>query len=267
MKKLFIGLAIAVGIISGGCIGDGSETVTTIDNTSASVKTTETYAVVIGMENSRFAGPCPGAKLDSDRMCSLISKYAKRTTLLQDSNATHARVKAAIEDAVSKSANGLFILYYSGHGGSEPFPDTGIEETDGSDEYLCLYDAFMRDNEVWSLISKCKGRVFLLFDCCHSRTQFRDTNITLLRTIPLSTTWHEDGILPMQCWSGCPDDTYSYGSSSGGQFTNALLRHFKDGLTYYELWKKIENDSTLKNYENVQRTIMGTDYSNLPVFH
>lgn len=266
MKKLFIGLAIAVGIISGGCIGDGSETVTTIDNTSASVKTTETYAVVIGMENSRFAGPCPGAKLDSDRMCSLISKYAKRTTLLQDSNATHARVKAAIEDAVSKSANGLFILYYSGHGGSEPFPDTGIEETDGSDEYLCLYDAFMRDNEVWSLISKCKGRVFIITDSCHSQSQFRSRKFLLLPPLGFDHTINETHSFSMLCWSGCPDSDYSYGSSTGGQFTNTLLKYFSSSYTYQELWDKIKVDKTLRAYENPQSTVIGGGFYNNLIF-
>lgn len=266
MQKL-TGLAVALGLFVCGCIQDcGGGNNPSTNDTVVNVNTTATYAVVIGMENSRFAGACPGAKLDSDRMYSLISKYAQNTALLQDDKATRESVRSAIETAVAKSENGLFILYYSGHGGSDPFPDTGIEETDGKDEYLCLYDNYFRDNEVWSLISKCKGRVFLLFDCCHSRTQFRDTNITLLRAIPLSTTWHEDGILPMQCWSGCPDDTYSYGASTGGQFTNTLLKYFKDTMTYEGLWKKIESDSSLKQYEIVQRTIMGKDFSDHLMF-
>lgn len=266
MKKL-TGLAVSLGLFVCGCIQDGGgNNNPSTDDTVVNVKTTATYAVVIGMENSRFAGACPGAKLDSDRMYSLISKYAQDTVLLQDDKATRATVRSAIETAVAKSENGLFILYYSGHGGSDPFPDTGIEETDKRDEYLCLYDNYFRDNEVWSLVSKCKGRVFLLFDCCHSRTMFRDTNITFLKAIPLSASWHEDGVLPMQCWSGCPDDTYSYGSSTGGQFTNTLLKYYKASMTYDELWKKIEGDTMLKMYETVQRTIMGADFSNVSVF-
>lgn len=260
-------LAVAIGIISGGCIHDsGGHDNPSPDDTNVNVKTTVTYAVVIGMENSQFAGSCPGAKLDSDRMYSLISKYAQNTVLLQDAKATRVNVRNAIENAISKCENGLFILYYSGHGGSSPFSDTGIEETDGRDEYLCLYDNYFRDNEVWNLISKCKGRCLIIADCCHSRSIYRNTNFTLLKAIPLSVTWHEDGVLPMQCWSGCPDDTYSYGSSTGGQFTNTLLKYYKASMTYDELWKKIENDTMLKRYETVQRTIMGTDFSNVPVF-
>lgn len=258
-------VALGVGLMASGCIKDNIPTIDETD-THYIAKTSSTYAVVIGMENSKFAGSCPGAKLDSDRMYSLISKYSRETVILQDANATRATVRSAIENAVAKAGNGLFILYYSGHGGSDPFPDTGIDETDGRDEYLCLYDNYFRDNEVWSLISKCKGRVIFIVDACHSRTMFRDAKITLLKAIPLTATWHESGVLPMQCWSGCPDDTYSYGASTGGQFTNTLLKYFKDSLTYDELWKKIENDSSLKRYEIVQRTIMGEDFSDNLMF-
>ena len=266
MKKLFIGLAMSIGIISGGCVGDSGGNITPVDDTNVCVKTTATYAVVIGMENSRFAGACPGAKLDSNRMYSLISKYAQGITLIQDANATHAKVKSAIENAIAKSENGLFVLYYSGHGGSDPFPDTGIEERDGRDEYLCLYDNYMRDNEIWSMISKCKGRCLILVDACHSRSMFRNANITLLGGVPLRATHNENGFISMQCWSGCPDDTYSYGSATGGQFTNTLLKYFNTSLTYNDLWTLIENDKTLKTYEMVQRTIMGNDFSNMLMF-
>lgn len=230
------------------------------------VKTATTCAVVIGMENSRFAGACPGAKFDSDRMYALISKYAQRTVLLQDAKATRANVRSAIEKGIAESGSGLFILYYSGHGGSDPFPDTGIEEVDGSDEYLCLYDTYMRDNEIWSLISKSKGRLWLINDCCHSCTLFRGLPLSLKAVMPLTATHEEDGVISMQCWSGCPDDTYSYGSATGGQFTNAFLRYFKDPMTYDGLWEKIESDKTLQIYERVQRTVMGRRFGATPVF-
>lgn len=263
----FISVSAVLSLFACGCIEDGGvQNNPSPDDINGSVKTATTYAVVIGMENSKFAGACPGAKLDSDRMYSLISKYAQNTVLLQDEKATRATVRSAVENAIGKCGNGLFILFYSGHGGSDPFPDTGIEESDGRDEYLCLYDNYFRDNEVWSLISKCKGRVLVIVDACHSRTMFKNSNITFLKAIPLTATWHESGILPMQCWSGCPDDTYSYGSSTGGQFTNTLLKYFKPSMTYDELWKKIENDAALKRYEIVQRTIMGADFSKCPVF-
>lgn len=56
----------------------------------------------------------------------------------------------------------------------------------------------------------------------------------------------------MLCWSGCPDDKYSWGSSTGGYMTNALRKYFKKSLTYDKLWKKIEDDKSVKKYETVQ---------------
>lgn len=265
MKKL-LGMAIAFGLLGCGCIHDGGNTVPSGDDTTVNVKTTATYAVVIGMENSKFAGACPGAKLDSDRMFSLISKYAQNIVLLQDENATRATVRGAIESAVAKSENGLFILYYSGHGGSDPFPDTGIEETDGRDEYLCLYDNYMRDNEIWSMISKCKGRVFIITDSCHSQSQFRSRKFLLLPPLGFDHTINEAHSFSMLCWSGCPDSDYSYGSSTGGQFTNTLLKYFSSSYTYQELWDKIKVDKTLRAYENPQSTVIGGGFYNNLIF-
>lgn len=266
MKTLF-GIVFSTCLLAGGCINEGNtDNSGSTDRTNDCLTASATYSVVIGMENSRFAGSCPGAKYDSDRMYELLSKYSDSAFLLQDGKATRASVKEAIQNAVEKCGNGLFILYYSGHGGSDPFPDTGIEETDGSDEYLCLYDNYFRDNEIWSLISKCKGRTLIIADCCHSRTIYRAPKFTLSNSLPLCVTYNEQGPISMQCWSGCPDDTYSYGSSTGGQFTNTLLRYFKAELSYDELWQKIERDQSLKRYETVQRTKMGSDFGGQNVF-
>lgn len=265
MHKTAMSFFLLVGMLAGGCINQPSDQ--TEDGAEVSAKTSGIYAVVIGMENSQFAGACPGAGLDADRMYSLISQNAIDTVLLKNEKATHYAVKSAIQKGIERSGAGLFMLYYSGHGGSDPFPDTGIEETDGRDEYLCLYDRYMRDNEIWSLICQSKCEVWIMVDACHSRTMFRSPAITLTAAMPLKTTWNESGPITMQCWSGCPDDTYSYGSDTGGQFTNAFLRHYKPNMTYGELWALIESDPTLKVYEKVQRTIMGRDFSGRVVFH
>ena len=225
-----------------------------------------TYAVVVGMENSRVAGSCPGAKYDSDRMYQLLSQIANETVLLQDAAATRQSILDAMSAAVEKAGDGLFVFYYSGHGGSDPFPDTGIEESDGKDEYLCPNDTYLRDNDIWKVISKCRGRVFLIADCCHSRTIFRIANLTLESPATARDTWHESGNLSMQCWSGCHDYKVSYGSGRGGKFTNALLRHYKPGMTYDSLWKKIEDDKELRKFQAVQRTLMGADFGSTATF-
>jgi len=227
--------------------------------------TENTYSIVVGVENSSYAGSCPGALSDSKRMYNLIREYSRSTTLIQDAGATRQRVVEALRKSVQDAGDGgLVVFYYSGHGGSNPFPDTGIEETDGKDEFLCLYDTYLRDNEIWDVISKSKSRVLCIFDCCHSRTCFRSPSFTLSKALPLAATWKEDGPIAMQFWSGCPDDAYSYGSITGGKFTNTIIKYFKTGISYDTLWNLVEKDGSLQQYEKVQRTLMGADFGSLP---
>ena len=253
-----IALAIGLGFGIYGC--------KTHDGGQDEVKSTNTYVVVVGMENSGFAGACPGAGYDADRMYKLLSSYTPNIVLYKDSQATKAVVISALKKAVASAGDGLVIFSYSGHGGSDPFPNTGIEETDGKDEYLCLWDTYMRDNEIWAIISQCKGRIFLYFDCCHSQTMMRNPCFKITPPLSWDHTINEQQPFSMLCWSGCPDDTYSYGSSSGGQFTNAFLRHFDAKKTYEYLWNEIKNDRILRSYENPQSTVLGNGFNGRAIF-
>lgn len=229
-------------------------------------KSTNTYVVIVGMENSMFAGSCPGARIDSSRMHALLSSYTSNITLLQDKQATKKSVTTALEKSIKEAENGLVIFYYSGHGGSQRFADTDAEEVDGQDEYYCLWDTWFKDNEMWNIISQSKGRVMLINDCCHSETLFREPKISLKQVIPLSTSRDRETSFSLLCWSGCPDNTYSYGSSTGGQFTNALLRHFKPNKTYEYLWNEIKKDSVLREYEDPQKTEIGIGFTGKCIF-
>lgn len=211
-------------------------------------------AVVIGMENSKAFGNCLGSKYDSDRMKSLFSKWTDNVTLLQDSAATVSAVKSALNKITDSD---LMIVYYSGHGGNYKFPDTKDEE-DGMDEFLCLWDNYLRDNEIWNIITKCRGRVWLIFDCCHSRTMFKMLYFTQASAVHALDT--ATAPVNMMCWSGCNDDQYSYGSSAGGELTNAFFKYYKEGITYSDLWSKIQKDTHLKRTQTVYMTIIGSGF-------
>ena len=260
MKKIFMA-AIAVLSLCAVLVGCKHE-----ETYVVAAKSTNTYVVVVGMENSKFAGSCPGAGYDADRMYKLLSQYTSNIVLFRDSNATKANVANALKSAITQANDGLVIFYYSGHGGSEPFPDTGIEETDGHDEFLCLWDTYMRDNEIWNLINKSRGRFFMLTDSCHSETQFRNPVFRITPILSFDHELREDRTFSLLCWSGCPDKDYSYGASTGGQFTNALLRHFYKNLSYEQLWALIKNDKTLRAYENPQSTVLGNGFTAKPIF-
>lgn len=227
-------------------------------------RASNTYAVVVGMDKSAFAGECPGAAYDARRMYSLLSQYTANIKLFINESAKKDAVKDAIKNGVKNGE--LFIFYYSGHGGSEAFPDTGIEEDDGMDEFYCFYDTYMRDNEMWKMISESKGRVMLINDCCHSKTIFRAPNISLKASMGLAAENGQDIQFSMICWSGCPDDTYSYGSATGGKFTNTLLKYFDSRCSYEYLWGRISKDDALLKFETPQETIIGDGFTGKQIF-
>lgn len=263
MKKLFVMMALAAFAFAGCKVNSGSGT----EEVGAQPQVTQsdtTCAVVVGMENSDCFGACPGAGLDAKRMKELLGKYTKNITFLTDKQASYKAVTDAIKEGIAKSE--LFIFYYSGHGGSERFADTGAEEEDGMDEFYCLNDRYMRDNDMWAMITKSNGRILLINDACHSKSLYRSPCITLRKAMGLSAVRGDDLKFSMMCWSGCPDDTFSYGSATGGKFTNTLLKYFSDDMTYQELWSKISTDKSLQQYENPQETIIGDGFDGKKVF-
>lgn len=208
-------------------------------------RNSDTAAVVIGVENGRY-GSCPGAIADSNRMRQLLKGYTSDVTLLQNRSATKAQVAEALAKGASKD---LLVVYYSGHGGQAGKGDSS--EADKKDEYLCLYDGALYDNDIWKVVCQAK-RTFLIFDCCHSETMYRALNAHVHELFAMS------GETPnMLCWSGCPDSTYSYGSEAGGYFTNSLLHWYKSSKTYDQLWHNIASDSVLQQYQIPRKTQFG----------
>ena len=254
MKKLTMILVLAS---LTGCI----KTINTPSTTDGSSRTNGTYTVVVGVENG-YAGECIGSLKDCSSMTSLLKDYSTTLVSLSDKTAT----RTAVVNALSKGVNApLLIFYYSGHGGSAvSYMDN--TEADGMDEYLCCFDGPLMDNDIWKIISKSKGRVFLIFDCCHSGTMWKQPMKLGGKSPLLSATTHASGSLNMLCWSGCPDSDYSYGDDRGGELTKAILRHLKKAKTYNQLWNLIEADKDLQEFEKVQRTIMGADFGDQKVF-
>lgn len=258
MRTLFSLLICSVCFI--GC----DKTVDSSTDTATARTTTVSY-VCIGMEYSERFGSCAGCKLDSLRMKSLFQRsYGYNGVLLQSQQATKAAVVEAIRNAAGAlPKDGLFILYYSGHGGQEDLSEAfggKLQEPEGADEldeYLCLYDTYLLDDEIWKLLSEFKCRVFLIFDACHSQTMFRSIEGDVAAEMGLGIALGEPkmvksagfrlserGIaldadsLRMLCWSGCEEAEYSYGSSKGGMLTNAILKHWTSGISYSNLFEK-----------------------------
>lgn len=232
-----------------------------------------TAIVITGVENSPKWGSCSGALTDCDTFQKIVSKAADNysITVLRDEQATVKNWKAAVEKAVQKP---LAIIFYSGHGGSDKnhVLGTGSNETDGIDEFLCLYDKPLLDDDIWAIISKSKGKVFLVFDCCHSGTMFRTGNvdgkqendfgeIDNLNFDKLALLSRDIEYTPsILCWSACGDETVARGNRFGGVFTNALKSAFGVGNTYQSIWNKLASNKSLNSIEVIQINEIGPSF-------
>lgn len=222
----------------------------------------DTAVLCIGMENSRYAGSCPGAQVDATRMYNLLAKYSNNTTLLISQQATKAAVVAKMQEVCQKD---LAIIFYSGHGGDQKqsaATKLNYPEPSGKDQFLCLYDRQMLDDEVWSIICNAKGRVVLICDCCHSGTMFR-APMSFSNGKVLTTRGSEPNLWYL---GGCIDESYSYGDANGGLLTNAFLQAFREERSYDRIWEILHNNKTLNAQEQVQNAEFGKSFKNYKIF-
>ena len=227
-----------------------------------------TAVVCIGMQRSAAFGECPGAGIDATRMYNILTKYSDDAKLLISNQAIYTNVRAAMIAACQKD---LAIIYYSGHGGSQKqkiTSNTTYVEPSGHDSFLCLYNAAMMDDEIWAIVSQAKGRVVLMFDCCHSATMFRGFPIMTFakQTSALAASTEKDGPR-LLVLSGCDDLSYSYGADDGGLMTNLFLRKYKNTKSYDEVFSAVEKNKELGRSQNVHFTEIGKSFKALPIFH
>lgn len=206
------------------------------------------------MENSNYAGHCSGASLDAKRMFQLVSPKTDFSKLLIDKDATKYNVCNYIKEICDSD---LGIIFYAGHGGSQKLKENAPEEFDGKDEIIFLFDTFMVDDEIWKFVSNAKGRIFLIFDCCHSETLFSIKSPYFYNKGKMVFSSQLETPIDLICWSGCADDQTSKGSSNGGVFTNTILKYADFNLTYDDVWNKISQDKDLTKKEIAKRTILG----------
>lgn len=171
-RILIIGIAVAIVV---GCFRITDHGIYGDDDYSESRTNAPISFLCVGMERSKRFGSCPGCAIDASGMFGLLTgDLGYNGQLLISEQATKEAVVKCLYDGISRTpADGIFIFCYSGHGGQEYL---GGEEPDGSDEpdeYLCLYDTYMLDDEIWDIAKRCKGRVMMYFDACHSATMYR----------------------------------------------------------------------------------------------
>ena len=222
------------------------------------------YSVIVGMETSKWGG-CSGSDKDSNVMLGLVQQYVDNGHIvkLNDKQGTVSAVRRALEEQIAKvPEDGLFIFTYSGHGGQMKKGGAYKDETDGMDEFLCLYDGYLLDDDLWTIMNKCRGRVLCIYDCCHSGTMYRlphepEEGIEEEDRIPLDRPFfakYENvrAGISMLVISGCGEETVSWGDSvNGGVLTSAINKNFNKCLTYREWWNKFRAESSFKKVKQV----------------
>lgn len=262
---------ISAAILSG-CVNTGVH----VTDPEQAASPGKTSFLCVGMESSARFGSCPGCALDAKRLTSLMkTRLGYSGDLIISEEATKASVVDKLRKGISKTPeDGLFLFFYSGHGGQENLGGTEPDGADRPDEYLCLYDTYMQDDEIWEIVSACRGRVFLYFDACHSATMYRsvasDKAVAAARAKGTAEaraldagnlvsskgfTFHAERFVKAKalelssgqsprilCWSGCKEAEYSYGGNAGGALTIAVVNNWRDGISYKDLFTSASRD-------------------------
>jgi hypothetical protein len=189
-------------------------------------------AFCAGVGKSTYAGECPGAVVDAQLAAEL---YADNRSVVQgmlDDDCTRGNIMQAIDETVRRPVDRLGVIDFSGHATQQP--DRDGDEADGLDEALCGYDGIITDDEIHEILQGAPAGkpIFLNIDACHSGTMARGSAIpNAIIPVTFRRALRADDITAQViCFSGCPDDAYSFGSDDGGVWHAAMLDAWESRL-------------------------------------
>jgi hypothetical protein len=119
-------------------------------------------------------GALATCEADARDMAALAQSQGYQPTVLLSADATAEAILAAIDTAAKTVVAGdMFLLTFSGHGGS--VDDLNGDEDDGKDETWVAYDRQVVDDEIYAALTAFapRVRVLALSDSCHSGTVMR----------------------------------------------------------------------------------------------
>jgi len=136
------------------------------------------YAVLVGINQYQYVNDLSYCVADAEDMRdSLIACGwpSANITLLKDSQATKAGIKAAIEAKLALADADDVVLFFQSSHGDQSTDMAPVDETDGYDEYLCTYDCTsntateIRDDELGFWFTNCRTKKYVvLIDTCFS---------------------------------------------------------------------------------------------------
>ena len=254
MKKEML---VVAALVVAGCVTIPEGGNQPVSNIEQMVGASNRVAVCIGLTSvdpkayQGWAGDCPGCDVDAKGLYGLFLNNGFSASLVLNSAATWYGVRTMILDASKRlKAGDLLVITMSGHGGQ--MPDDNGDEPSGQDSTLCLWDGQVRDDDFLKLIQSLpRGiRIVLINDQCHSEGNFKAMWRQLKRGVTLGSAGKKTAIplirgaatdqFQLIQFAGCREANYSYGSSTGGTWTQNLLSVYKPELTWRQWFDNAE---------------------------
>ncbi len=159
-------------------------------------KQTKLYGLFAAVNDYQYISGLTGCRNDADNLHQYLKKATKAQGMeivdlkLYDSNATKNNLKNKILSHLGQAGKeDICLFYFAGHGGQEIANDAFLKhESDGKLEVLACYDSdlqkqgsFLADKELRYLIrqlyEQTEAQIITIFDCCHSGTNTRSTQV------------------------------------------------------------------------------------------
>jgi metacaspase-1 len=224
-------------------------------------------AVCVGINNyPGIFNDLKGCVNDARDWSALLQGFGFDLSMILDSQATRANVKAALQRLVdATNAGDIAVFTYSGHG--TQVADSSTDEGDTYDEAICLYDGNVIDDELRTILQGIHPRATLVVisDSCFSGSV---TRIAVENAIPrfirpaVSTAGLiarrsfllPEADMPELLITGCSDSEYSYDAEfdgwPNGAMTASAIRVIQQNpnVTYREFYESLRNLLPSKDY-------------------
>ena len=228
-------------------------------------------AVCVGINNyPGIFNDLKGCVNDAKDWSALLQGLGFETSLVLDSQATRANVKAALQSLIdATNAGDVAVFTYSGHG--TQVSDKNSDEGDLYDEAVYLYDGAVIDDDLRAILNGIHPQAMLVIisDSCFSGSVTRlapEPSVPRFIPPPVSTTnkmarrsflMPESG-MPEILISGCSDSEYSYDAEFNGRPNGAMTAYA------IQVIKQNPNVTYREFYSGLRALLPSNDYPQTP---
>ena len=192
-------------------------------------------AICVGINNyPGIFNDLKGCVNDANDWSAVLQGYGFSVSVMLDSQATRANVKAALQGLVDSTIAGdVAVFTYSGHG--TQVADKNADEGDPYDEAIYVYDGTIIDDELRSILQGIhpQATLVVISDSCFSGSVTRLAGEKAVpRFVPPAVSMKgksakrpfllPEGDMPEILISGCSDDEYSYDAEFNGRPNGAM---------------------------------------------